>query len=226
MIRSRILVPAIMAVVAGTALGQVTLQAGVNYSTPARPGGIVAADLNGDGRRDLAVTTDTPDKISLLFNTGAGAFAPPVNILIPNGSGVGAIVAADFNGDHNIDLAVAYQNLGSVQVFLGNGAGSFSPGGTFTVGSNPRGLIAMDLNGDGAPDMAVANRDSSTVSVLLNNGSASFAVTSFPVGTEPRSLAAADITGDGRPELFAPNHGSRNVSVLINNGSGSGQPRR
>src|ERR1043165_4115436 len=158
-------VAAAVASLAGTALAQVGFQTGTNYGPPTRPGGVAAGDFNGDGARDLAVTTDGPDKISILFNNGTGGFAAPVNILAPNGSGIGAIVAADLDGDHDLDLAVAYQNLGQVQVFLNNGSGGFTPAGVFAVGSNPRGLLAGLLNGDAAIDLAVANRDSNTVSV-------------------------------------------------------------
>ena len=194
--RKLVLLPASISLLAGSAIGQVVFQTGVNYVTASRPGGVAAGDFNGDGARDLAVTTNTPDKIGILLNNGTGVFAAPINILVPNGAGPGAIIAADLDGDHDIDLAVAYQNFGQVQVFLNNGTG-FTAGAIYAVGANPRGLLAAHLNADSAIDLAVANSDSNTVSVLLNDGSGGFTVNTFPVGTDPRSLAAGDITGDG-----------------------------
>jgi len=74
----------------------------------------------------------------------------------------------DFNGDGNIDLAVASHN-GNVSVLLGNGDGTLQAAVNHGAGSEPAAVAAGDFNGDGKPDLAVANGFSDgTVSVLLN----------------------------------------------------------
>ena len=40
----------------------------------------------------------------------------------------------DFNGDHNLDLAVANWGGGTVSILLGNGDGTFKPMSTITWG--------------------------------------------------------------------------------------------
>jgi hypothetical protein len=79
------------------------------------PEDIAVADLDGDGKPDLAVVVSgnviagMNGNVSVLPNAGKGAFAPPVPY--PVGANPSAIVAADLNGDGKPDLAVA--NTGS-----------------------------------------------------------------------------------------------------------------
>ena len=45
------------------------------YAAGSRPGGVIAADLNGDGLTDIAVANAGSSSITLLFNLGEGKFA-------------------------------------------------------------------------------------------------------------------------------------------------------
>jgi hypothetical protein len=55
----------------------------------------------------------------------------------------GYVIAADFNGDGNADLAVSnYGNLsnnagGNIMILLGHGDGTFTAGATLDAGANP-----------------------------------------------------------------------------------------
>jgi hypothetical protein len=51
------------------AAGAVVLDPSVLVAAPQRPSGIVFGDVNRDGFRDMAVTTDTPDKVSIDFSS-------------------------------------------------------------------------------------------------------------------------------------------------------------
>jgi hypothetical protein len=76
---------------------------------------------------------------------------------------------ADFNRDGILDVAAVSFSTNTVQVFLGNGNGSFSTPLSFPVDINPFGLAVGDFNGDGFPDLATANfHTSGDVSVLIN----------------------------------------------------------
>src|SRR5687768_10617768 len=59
---------------------------------------LAAADLDGDGKPDVAGMTATA--VFVLRNAGAGTFAAPVNVY--SGAPQGSLVAADFNGDQRI----------------------------------------------------------------------------------------------------------------------------
>jgi hypothetical protein len=191
-----------------------------SIATPQRPSGAVAVDYNGNGHLDLAITTDNPDKISFLINDGAGNFSGPINFLLPNGAGAGKIVAADFDGDGDTDLAISFQNFAQVRIIVNGGGGIWTLGPSIPVGANPRGLVAADFDGNGTIDIAVANRDSNSASIALNSGGMVFNVQTVLTGADPRDVAAGDINGDGRPELFVTNHDDRTIRVLNNNGAG------
>ncbi len=65
---------------------------------------MAAADLNGDGKPDLAIANTGANTVSVLLNDGDGTFAPKVDY--PTNAQPGWVVAADLNGDGALDLAV------------------------------------------------------------------------------------------------------------------------
>ena len=129
--------------------------------------GVVAADFNGDGKLDLAVTDSGSNTMTILLGKGDGTFGAPITI--PAGNQPGAIIAGDFNSDGKLDLAVANFGDGTVMLLLGNGDGTFSQasGSPYVVGRGPYQIAAADFNGDGKLDLAVANLTDGTVSILL-----------------------------------------------------------
>ena len=76
-----------------------------------------AADLNGDGKLDLAVANPTANTISVLLGNGDGTFQSAV--AYPAGQAPQSLVVADFNGDGRPDIAAANYS-GTVSIFLGN----------------------------------------------------------------------------------------------------------
>jgi hypothetical protein len=78
---------------------------------------VAAADLNGDGRPDLAA--GGRHGVSVRLGRGDGSFAPPTNY----NAGVSAISVAvgDLNADGRPDLAVADVDSNQVSVLLSRG---------------------------------------------------------------------------------------------------------
>jgi len=210
--------------------GDGTFQPQVTYPAGTNPYAIVAADFNGDGHLDLAVAGEvlgSGGTVSVLLGNGDGTFRPPVTYAV--GEDPDAIVAADFNGDGHLDLAVANEDLigsgGTVSVLLGNGDGTFRPQVTYPVGKFPDAIVAGDFNGDGHLDLAVAN-PSFSISVLLGNGDGTFQPqVTYAVGSDPVAIVAGDFSGDGHLDLAAANSGGNTVSVLLGNGDGKFQPQ-
>jgi hypothetical protein len=128
---------------------------------------IAAADFNGDGKLDLAVTDSVGNVVLILLGNGDGTFGTPTTI--PVGNGPDAIVAADFNNDGKLDLAIANYGDGTITLLLGNGNGTFTPaaGSPYAVGHDPYQIAVGDFNGDGKLDLATANLSDGTVSILL-----------------------------------------------------------
>src|SRR5690606_18872271 len=65
------------------------------------------------------------------------------------------VVAADFNRDNNVDLAIANLDSANVSVLLGDGKGNFNSGTSILVGGAARALAAADVNGDNRADLVV-----------------------------------------------------------------------
>ncbi len=174
---------------------------------------MAVADLNGDGKVDLAVANST-GLVSVLLGNGDGTFQGAVNY--PAGAGSNYVAVGDFNSDGKVDLAVSNPRDNNVSVLLGNGDGGFRAAVNYAAGSGPASVAVGDFDGDGRPDLAVANSGSNNVSLLLGNGNGTFqAPLNFPVGTNPVSIVAADFNGDGIADLAAANSGGNTISVLL-----------
>ncbi len=209
-----------LAMSAGAACAQLQFADAVNYATPTRPSGMTAADLNGDGIIDLAVTTDNPDRVTILLGTGEGQFAAPIRHTIPSGNGLGALTSGDFDGNGTVDLAVVMKNSNRIALMLNNGSGHFLLGALESVGTRPVDITAADVDGNGSLDLVTANRDGNSISVLRNDGTAGFTVESISTGasSEPRSVALGDLDGNGTLDAVVALHDSRSVATFLNTG--------
>ncbi len=192
----------------------------------------VLADFDGDGSLDLAVVDRGGDgedgDLTLYANDGRASFVRVDRLTV--GSRPVSVVAGDWDGDGDADLAVA--NLGDDQVamlFNEDGAGLFGDPMAYDTSDDPWSLAAADLDGDGDLDLAVAARsDAGELSILLNGGDGVFADSvSVAAGVDPVSVAAADFDGDGDVDLAVANGGTfelsyrdGGVSVLLNEGAG------
>ena len=130
------------------------------------------------------------------------AFVGPVDYSV--GSDPVAVLAADFNNDTVLDLAVANYVDSTVSVLLGDGNGAFpAPSVNTSTGANPQSLAVGDFNGDGNMDLATAT--AGDVSVLLGDGHGAFPAASnidfSGLGSSPSSMAVGDFNGDGLLDL-------------------------
>jgi hypothetical protein len=190
------------------------------------PNGLIAADLNGDGKLDLAIANGGDNTVSILLGNGDGTFtAQPV---LDTGSVPYSLTAGDFNNDGKLDLAVtnfAGGGSSTVSIFIVNGDGSFQPAVSYSVGNGATSVVTGDFNGDGRLDLAVANQNDHTVSILMGKGDGTFqAAVPYQAGTvDVAAVAIGDFNGDGKLDLALTNPSSDTVSVLLGNGDGTFQ---
>jgi hypothetical protein len=201
----------------------------------------VVGDFNGDGKLDVAVLdrTTTGDVVLVFLGNGDGTLqapTPPINL----GANAAAhqIVAADFNKDGHLDLAVSFQNQAAVDVILGNGNGTFQAPRVLALpsGQGGYGVAVGDFNNDGVPDLVATSPNIGGISVFLGKGDGSFMPVNNPQsGTLPTAFAAVpfggaqpigvgDFNKDGKLDVIAGLsgvNGAATVAVLLGNGDGT-----
>src|SRR5215210_3043739 len=188
----------------------------------------VAADLNGDGKPDLAGAG--ANSASVMLNNGDGTFGARVDY--PAAGQTQDVAAGDFNGDGRIDLAVTiYTQQISLSLLTGNGDGTFNPPVNFpnTSGADSPSIVATDLNNDGNLDVAIAHSiacftapctSARTISVMLGNGNGTFQPNrEIDVGTGIHKMRAGDFNRDGIKDLA---FGAENTRLYILLGVGDG----
>jgi FG-GAP-like repeat/Abnormal spindle-like microcephaly-assoc'd, ASPM-SPD-2-Hydin len=195
---------------------------------------IQEGDFNNDGRPDLAILSQCGDAacltnglVTILLGKGDGTFtfAPTVG----TGFWATAMAVGDFNGDGNLDIAVASGNTitpATLSIFLGNGDGTFTVGATLTGTSGDSNFIAVgDFNGDGALDLAV-DRDcfsptgcNGNPSILLGNGDGTFRYASSAPGPGVVTMSVGDVNRDGKLDLVID--AGTGIFILLANGDGT-----
>ena len=210
--------------------GDGTFQPRVDYLGGFGPVRIIATDMNADDNPDLvlSLTTGIPTHgaVSILLGAGDGTFRPHREYATGT---FGALVAGDFNGDGNQDLAVA-KGGNTASVLLGNGDGTLDHPTDYSTGNGVAAVATGDFNGDGYLDLAVANSACScprgTVSILLGNGDGTFRPRiDFATGEAPNALATGDFNQDGSVDLAVVNSLDDTVSILIGMGDGTFAPQ-
>jgi hypothetical protein len=110
------------------------------------------ADMNNDGFADIVLPPQRAGNglPAIFLGDGKGKWTP-WKVTWPTRINYGAVVAADFNHDKNMDLAFSI-HLSGVAVFLGDGKGEFTEA-FFDRAFPSRRMIASDVDKDGWMDI-------------------------------------------------------------------------
>jgi hypothetical protein len=198
---------------------------------------IPAADLASAGSGVITVTNPQTSGISSTSNIGFFEVATTVSALNFNqtntatvGNPTGVAIAS-FRNNGLLDLAISNDTVNEVEVFLGNGDGTFQAGVTYPTGDFPYNVFAADFNNDGCLDLVTVDQRANGVSVLLgvknSNGTCAGTFghpinTAVGSGASPSAMYIADFNGDGNMDVVTANNGTgiNTVSVLLGKGTG------
>jgi hypothetical protein len=226
-----------------TNLNWVNTGQGYGSGPNGRPG-LIAMDLNGDGKMDLVQQWNNQGVLWLLPYLSNGSSYAITN-WVNTGQGYGSfpdgtpgLIPMDINGDGKTDLIQQWNNQGVLWMMP-----YISTGNTLTVqnwintgqgfGSGPNGtpgLIPIDINGDGKTDLVqqwnnqgvlwlmpyISNGSTLATQNWINTGQ-SYAT--FPGGTP--GLIPMDVNGDGKMDLVQQwnNQGVLWLMPYISNGT-------
>ena len=119
--------------------GDGTFSPGQVLAPGKNPFAVAVSDLNADHKLDLifasSTANSTNNSVTILLGNGDGTFQTAN--AIPDASITSAEVAADVNGDSNLDLIGTSSDHTQLVVLLGNGDGTFQQALTLAAGANP-----------------------------------------------------------------------------------------
>jgi hypothetical protein len=172
------------------------------------PRNLAVADLDGDGRLDIAVAAAGSSDVQVLFQQAPGTFAPRAGF--PVGGEPTAVAGARLTGAGGADLVVVTAN-GKLSVLLhGSAPRTFLPAVSYAAGTSPAAVQVADMNGDGLQDVVVADLDGTLLLFLQTPAGDG---TLLPPSVHDTldygscSIAIGDIDGDGRPDVVVANAG-------------------
>ena len=196
-----------------------------SFATSATPVSISFADLDGDSKQDIIVTSYT-NGLSIFKNnstTDSIRLLPKIDLVAGSSPFISTI--ADIDNDGKPDIVCTNSGSNSISIFRNTsalGTISFAPKIDFATGKDPYGLSITDLDGDGIIEIIVANEDDFSISIFKNNstpGNISLGGRTDIANVFASMLKTADLDNDGKSDIIATTSNSASVAVLRNTSS-------
>src|SRR5436309_9432619 len=163
---------------------------------------LVAADLNEDGKLDLAVNVAGFDTVAILNGDGQANFTLTEHVetdTLPKG-----LAVDDGNGDRHLDLVSINEWGYDIRINLGDGRGGFIGAGNEPNGDGgPTRIAVADVNNDRNLDLIANAPDEGKMLIYFGQGHGRFSNTALELEDlrGDKSFAVGDLNRDGNLDL-------------------------
>ncbi len=183
-----------------------------NVNVGGAPRAITTGDINNDGFIDIIYTQ--LGSIEFYLGDGTGSLSPPIYYYPTPGQNIhfDKTIAADLNGDGNLDLLVDGSQL---YVRFGHGDGTFDLTQTLPFGGSS--VYVGDFNNDGKPDILASAGIDYPAHMYLGQSNGTFGTAIVQPNMPGRDLQFVDLNNDGFKDIIAT---SSSVYVFYNDQTG------
>lgn len=182
-------------------------------------GNLDIADVNGDGYKDLAVPANN-DAFHLLINDTTGSFPTITSVAGSATSSREEVAFGDVNNDNRLDIVATAYNDGLVEIFYGDGSGSFVFDHNFSA-IIPYGVIIKDINNDSLNEI-IFTQQSAGQDVMITDEFGN-SIYTIPAGSGVY-VRSDDINADGLDDIIFSDQTVTGVKVALGNGAGFDTP--
>ncbi len=177
-----------------------------------------AGDLNNDGNADFVSTTNSQYTV-VAFGDGNGGFT---STLLDFGVAGGGVDLADLNSDGKLDLIRSQMGSGQIEVYIGQGNGSFDPPQIVgDAGGYTYGVVAADFDNDGVVDIFANNSSTGDATFFKGFGDGTFLNMGIEASLDPNNFSAYDgydYNDDGNVDVVLTDHTGRSLWYYPGNG--------
>lgn len=189
-------------------------------------GGAISADLDSDGKTDIAFISRSENLIKIFRNNLTvgdrdGWIDKLIGTDLPADGNTIAMEVIDLDGDGDLDLVVTSQDSDQLSIYPNQsivGAIRFGTAIHLSTENDPTLVKAADLNGDGKPDLICIYNSVSKISIFQNIHEGALSTSSFSsrvdfdLPASPRGLDVGDMDLDQKPDLVV---GLTNSTIAI-----------